>query len=122
MSDALNHLNVRNFRPGSILFREGDLTTSFYIIHSGEVEIFIQKPNGERQVLGKASAGEPIGEFAFILKSARTATAEALTPVEAFEVSEEGYNKLINDLPDWAQSFIESLVKRLSTANQRLKT
>lgn len=121
MSNALKHLTLRTFRPGSIIFREGENTTSFYIIHKGEVEIYIQNPKGSKKTLGIVKPGEPIGEFAFILNSPRSATAETLTSVEAFEISAEGYEQLVSELPDWAQSFIESLIKRLSESTQRLK-
>ena len=119
--DALQYLQLKRFKPGDILFNEGEATSFFYIIESGDVEVFV-KPDGKQKViLNVVSAGDCLGEFAFITKKARTASAQAITAVAAYEVSEEGYNKLIQELPDWAQNMIQSLVVRLSDSTELIK-
>jgi CRP-like cAMP-binding protein len=119
--DAIQYLQLKRFKPGDILFNEGEVTTSFYIIESGDVEVFV-KPDGKQKIiLNVVSSGDCLGEFAFITKKARTASAQAITSVSAYEVSEEGYNKLIQELPDWAQNMIKSLVLRLSDSTELIK-
>ena len=118
--DALQYLQLKKFKPGDTLFSEGDATSFFYIIESGDVEIFV-KPNGQKVVLNVVSNGGCIGEFAFITKKPRTASAQAITHVSAYEVSEEGYQKLMGDLPEWAQSMILSLVQRLADSTELIK-
>jgi len=119
--DALQYLQLKRFKPGDILFNEGESTSFFYIIESGDVEVFV-KPDGKQKViLNVVSTGDCLGEFAFITKKARTASAQAITAVAAIEISEECYNKLIQELPDWAQNMIQSLVVRLSDSTELIK-
>lgn len=119
--DALQYLQLRKFNPGDLLFTEGDETSYFYIVESGDIEVFV-KPDGKQKIiLNVVSAGDCLGEFAFITKKPRTASAQAITTVSAYEVSEEGYNKLMDGLPDWAQNMIGSLVQRLADSTELIK-
>lgn len=119
--DALQYLQLKKFKPGDILFSEGETTSFFYIIESGDVEIFV-KPDGKQKiVLNVVSSGGCVGEFAFITKKPRTAYAQAITPVNAYEVSKEGYEKLIQELPDWAQGMLQSLIQRLADSTELIK-
>lgn len=119
--DALQYLQLKKFKPGELLFTEGDSTSFFYIIESGDVEIFVKPDGKQKVVLNVASNGSCVGEFAFITKKPRTASAQAITPVSAYEVSEEGYKKLMAELPEWAQSMIQSLVQRLADSTELIK-
>jgi CRP-like cAMP-binding protein len=119
--DALQYLQLKKYKPGDLLFTEGDQTTYFYIIESGDIEVFV-KPDGKQKIiLNVVSAGDCLGEFAFITKKPRTASAQAITAASAYEVSEEGYNKLIEELPDWAKNMLESLVQRLADSTELIK-
>lgn len=119
--DALQYLQLKKFNPGDLLFSEGEQTGFFYIIESGDVEVFVRPDGHQKVVLNVVSAGGCLGEFAFITKKPRTASAQAITPVSAYEVSEEGYEKLIQELPDWAKGMIQSLVQRLADSTELIK-
>ena len=116
-ADALQYLQLKRFKPGEILFTEGEATSFFYIIESGDVEVFV-KPDGKQKIILNVVKA---GEFAFITKKPRTASAQAITAVAAYEVSEEGYNKLMEDLPDWAKNMMQSLVQRLADSTELIK-
>jgi CRP/FNR family cyclic AMP-dependent transcriptional regulator len=119
--ESLDYLQLKKFKPGDILFTEGETTSFFYIIDSGDVEVFIKPDGKQKVVLNVVSAGEALGEFAFITKKPRTASAQAITNVTAYEVSEEGYKQLLGELPEWAQSMLGSLVQRLSDSTELIK-
>lgn len=119
--DILQMLTKKNFNKGDILFQEGEQTSFFYIIESGDVEVFLRPQNQSKVVLNTLSAGDAIGEFAFITKKPRTASAQALTPVVAYEVSDEGYAQLMAELPTWSQGLITSLIQRLSDSTELIK-
>jgi len=119
--DALQYLQLKKFNAGDILFTEGEENTFFYIIESGDVEVFV-KPDGKQKIiLNVVGSGDCLGEFAFITKKPRTASAQAITAVSAYEVSEEGYKKLMGELPDWSRSMIQSLVQRLADSTELIK-
>lgn len=120
-ADALQYLQLKRFKAGEILFTEGEITSFFYIIESGDVEVFVKPDDKQKIILNVVKAGDCLGEFAFITKKPRTASAQAITSVAAYEVSEEGYNKLMEDLPDWAKNMMQSLVQRLADSTELIK-
>lgn len=117
-----NHvIKTVSFRPGDFLFREGEQSYHFYIIQSGEVEIFKSGPNHSKISLAVIEGGNSIGEFAMIDRAPRSASAQALTAVEAALISEDSYKELLSELPDWAVAVMKAMVERIRKTNEILK-
>lgn len=110
-----------DFKKGDVLFNEGDEGFFFYILQEGKVEVFKADTDGSEKIIGIAESGQPLGEFALITESLRSASARALTDGYAIEVSEDGYKKLLADLPEWALAVFQSLIRRLKDANEMLQ-
>lgn len=120
---SYDHNQIRQivFKPGDILFRENDNSFQFYILQDGIVEIYKTSPDGQKIILAEAGEGTSIGEFAMIDRRPRSATAQAKTEVTAIEVSEDGYQKLLSELPEWAVAVMRGLVERLRNANEIIR-
>ena len=117
----MSSITKESFKAGDFIFFEGDIEAHFYIIESGTVKIFSKNKSGQKVELAKLNPGETFGEFALIDKGARTASAQADTDCKLMKISEEGYNIMLNDLPLWASSMLESFSARLKTMNAQLK-
>lgn len=104
------------FRAGDILFEENELSFHFFIIQNGEVEVYKKGANGNI-VLAKVGPGASVGEFAMLDRQPRSASARALTDITAAKVSPEAYERLLDELPDWAVSVMRALVERLRFTN-----
>ncbi len=111
------------YKAGDFIFLEGDREAHFYIIEKGRVQIFTKKNGtGERINICEISEGESFGEFALLDNAPRSASAKALTDVVLIKVSEEGYEKLLSELPIWASSMLKSFMSRLKNMTVVLKT
>src|SRR5690606_16993460 len=104
------NLHKLEFKAGDIIFEEGDQGFSFYIVQEGKIEVFRKEANGSQTTLGIIEPGQPLGEFALVTESLRSASARAISDGYAVEVSEEGYKKLLNELPEWAIAVMQSLI------------
>lgn len=109
------------FAPGEVLFFENEESYHFFVIESGEVEIYKTDNEGEKIVLGVLSDGQSIGEFAMLDHKPRSATARAITLVQAAKVSEEAYKELITELPDWAVAVMRGMIDRLRHTNDIIR-
>jgi CRP/FNR family cyclic AMP-dependent transcriptional regulator len=116
----LKNLKVINFKAGDLLFKEGDKGFAFYIIQEGKVEVFKTSEEGKKVVIGTVESGQPLGEFAFVTQSPRSASARVVADGFAIEVSADAYKKLFAELPEWASAIIESLIERLKSTNHLL--
>lgn len=117
----MSSITKESFNAGDFIFFEGDIEAHFYIIESGTVTIFSKNKTGQKVVLVTLNPGETFGEFALIDKGVRSASAQAITNSKLMKISEEGYNIMLNDLPLWASSMLESFSARLKTMNTQLK-
>jgi CRP/FNR family transcriptional regulator, cyclic AMP receptor protein len=117
----MSSITKETFAAGDFIFFEGDIEAHFYIIESGTVSIFVKNKQGQKVEVARLNPGETFGEFALIDQGARTASAQAVTPVKLMKISEEGYKIMLNDLPLWASSMLESFSNRLKTMNKALK-
>jgi CRP-like cAMP-binding protein len=76
-------VHVRNYRPGEIVFRQGELGIGMYIIVRGAIEIFVEntiaeKPSESTFFVTRLTNGDFLGELSLIeTNSRRTATAIA---------------------------------------------
>jgi CRP-like cAMP-binding protein len=111
---------IHKLKCGDVLFKEGTKGDSFFIVKKGKIEISIQSKN-EKVVLAHAETGDCIGEFAFISKQPRTATATVSQDAEVMEVSAEMYKELLDEVPFWAQAMIQELVKKLSNSTNLIR-
>lgn len=120
-SETVSSIVKVSYQKGDFIFFEGDLESHFYIVESGEVEIFFKNKSGQRVNILKVGPGESFGEFALLDKKPRSASAQALTPLTLVKVSEEGYEQLLSELPLWASSMLTSFMYRLKNMNKLMK-
>ena len=118
---STNEIQSELYKAGEFIFFEGDEGCDFYIVQSGEVEIFTKSKAGLRIDIMTVKEGESFGEFALLEKTPRTATARALTDCSVVRVSEEGYLQLLTELPVWAQSMLHSFAHRIKIMNERFR-
>lgn len=104
---------------GKLIFEEGAESSDLYLILNGEVEITKQAhKKGQKKVLAILDSGTIFGEGALLSDKPRSASATALTDVEALVLSESDFDQFLKDKPDRAASLLLGLLK---VVNQRLQ-
>jgi CRP-like cAMP-binding protein len=82
------------FAAGEILFRQGAPADRAFLLTTGSVEISTRMPGDERVLLAEMEPGELVGETALIRRTTRSASATAVTPVRAFMLDGEAFDRL----------------------------
>lgn len=111
---------THNFKPGDVLFKEGDHANSLYLIKQGRVSIRKQS-RGESVEIGQASTNQIVGELSFFDRKPRSADAEALTPVEVVEIPFEALDPIFGPAPDYLKKIMISLASRLRAADEMIR-
>jgi CRP/FNR family cyclic AMP-dependent transcriptional regulator len=109
----------RRFKAGSTLTHGGSLGAEVLLLLRGRVKISIDTADGRELVLQFCGPGELIGELAVIDDEARSATAEALEPVEALALSAADFLALVEQRPSFALALLRSVVRRFQDADRR---
>lgn len=117
------------FKPGEIIFKQGDPGNCMYFIREGTVEVTKEKTHGnageDSVVVATLRAGgyqsPPIGEMALVLPDGkRTATVRAISQVVAERTSKEGFNALLHAAPPTLQEIVTVLIRRLADTTQQV--
>lgn len=101
------------FARGDILTRQGAIAHWLYIVANGEVEAWWQPPDGPRRLLEKRGPGSVFGEIGLMTGAPRRATVVATTDVEAYRLDKDGFQEIIRQRPELADSLSAILQRRL---------
>ncbi len=120
----LSKSGLKYLRPNDVLFNDGDLAESLYIIQKGQIRLY--KPKGKGFIeIGVLRAGEVIGEMAFFDEDGsgkkRSASAAAMVSTDIIEISFFAFEKTMETLNPWFKTIINTLAARLRKANSRIK-
>src|SRR5262245_40359718 len=85
-ADLAAQVDHRTFPAQTMVFHTGDPGNAMYVVRAGEVEIFVVDNSGHRTVLEVCKSGDFFGELSLFDGGARSASAQALTDVDALEV------------------------------------
>ena len=102
----------REYAPGDLIVREGEIDDRFYILVSGECTV---DRHGEQ--VGTIEAGECFGEAGYVKGARRTATIRAASSVQALKVSATLLEQVSASCQlRFNRMFLKSLITRLQAA------
>jgi CRP-like cAMP-binding protein/phosphoribosyl 1,2-cyclic phosphodiesterase len=107
------------FKPGEVLFRQGDPAAGVYYLHAGLVRIAVFGPDGKEITVGFAGPGDTVGEMSALDGQARSATLVALEPIEASYVSREAFRQTLERSPQASLRLLRLLARRMREVDQR---
>lgn len=110
----------RSYKPGDIVFSEGDAGEFMFIIQAGNVEIS-KNMDGHKHVLSVLPKGEFFGEMAIVTRVKRTATAQALDDVQLLTFDRNDFQGMIEKNSKIGLSVIDKLCRRLQHNNDQMQ-
>ena len=102
-----------DYRPGQLIFAEGEPGDRLYIIGSGKVKIACRAPDGRDNVQAVLGPSDMFGELAVVDPGPRTSSATALTAVQAMFTDRAALRACIADHPEIAEQLLRVLARRL---------
>jgi CRP/FNR family transcriptional regulator/CRP/FNR family cyclic AMP-dependent transcriptional regulator len=114
------HLVLRRFSDGQVIFHLGDPGGLLYIISAGKVKISRSTPDGQEALLAILGPGDFFGELALLDDSPRSATAAAIDGTETFTLHRDEFMQFIDSNPRFAHHVLETLAKRIRHLNNQI--
>lgn len=107
--DMFQHdTNNQTFSTGTVIFREGQLGDTMYVVLEGRVDILVRDT-----LIATVGPGGTIGEMALISRQPRSATAIAATECRLAPIDEHQFRALMQQQPEFAAEIMEILSERL---------
>jgi len=121
MSRQIGEVPTRTYKPGDVIFREGDdAKGEAFMVHLGRVEIRKQI-GGEERLLNTLAKGELLGHLALFRNAPRSASAIAAEAVTLMVISANRLDHLVRANPALAIALIRDLAGMLLSAEDRLR-
>ena len=100
------------YQDGEVIFRQGDVGDSMYVVQEGQVEVFVESDGKEvrLRVLGE---GEPVGEMAIFARELRSATVRALGRVRVLTLDKRNFLTRVQEDPSLAFRILETMSRRI---------
>jgi CRP-like cAMP-binding protein len=113
-------LLLADYRPGQLIFAEGEPGDRLYIIASGKVKVACRAPGGREMVQAVLGPSDMCGELAVFDSGPRSSTATAVTEVRAMFAERAALRACITDHPEIAEQLLRVLARRLRRTNNNL--
>ncbi|MEZ4452155.1 MAG: cyclic nucleotide-binding domain-containing protein [Nannocystaceae bacterium] len=114
-SRLLGYMEVKRFRPGDVLIKQGAVDRGMYIVRQGRLAVLVAAKDGERvRRIGTIEAGSVVGEQALLDGKPRSATITALSECELLRLSFEAFRQLQTTVPELAGCFLFELARVIS--------
>lgn len=100
------------FVRGDVMTRQGAVAHWLYIIASGEGDVVLEAPDGERRILKHLLPGNLFGEMGLMTGAPRSATVIATTDVECYRLDKAGFEDVLHGRHEIAESMAHILAQR----------
>lgn len=108
------------YKPGDVLFNQGDPGDAAYVIFGGEADVSVNTPSGPLTV-ARLKQNDFVGEIAILCDVPRTATVTAKTELVTLRIAKDLFFRLINDFPQIAIEIMRVLAQRLERTTADLR-
>jgi small-conductance mechanosensitive channel/CRP-like cAMP-binding protein len=102
----------RRYAPGEIIVREGDETSSMFVVEQGRAAVSIHGAAGDTRKLATLEPGAAFGEISLLTGERRTATVRAVTEVLALEIGKSTLSPVLEANPALCEAFELVIVER----------
>lgn len=110
---------ARRFPRGAALFHERQPSDKVVILRDGRVKLTCVTEEGREILLAVRGPGDLLGELSAIDGEPRSATAQALEPIEALVLSRDAFNGFLESNPRVAIVIMQMLARRLRDADRK---
>lgn len=119
-SAMIRQLQASEFKPGQVIFAQGDPGDRVYIIVTGKVKISLRGPGERENLRAIMGPADVFGELAVFDPGPRSCTATAITDVRAVWLNRATLHAWIARRPVIAEQLLRALNQRLRQTEDQL--
>jgi CRP-like cAMP-binding protein len=105
---------LHSYRPGAVLFREGDCLTQMFLIAEGNVALEVGVPGHGARRIHTVGAGELLGWSPVLDQGPMTATGRALAPTQVVAIDAFQVLALCHQDPNFGFAFMRRMARALA--------
>lgn len=112
--ELVHHMSEEKLARGEVLFHRGDVANGFYFIETGQIELSLVSPGGQKKIIEVVSANRTFAEAVVFMRENRfPVTAEALLDTVLYQIPNKPYVDLIYGDPDACMRLLSDVCRHL---------
>ena len=121
--DALvSDIAVESFDKGEVLFHRGDVASDFYYIESGQIELSLISPDGQKKIVEVIAHGRTFAEaIVFMRESKFPVSAEALSDSVVYRIPNAAYRDLLQSNSNACMRLLSDVCRHLHQRVQEIE-
>jgi signal transduction histidine kinase len=116
--EIMRYCRETEFPARSVIFKEGDRADRFYIIMSGEVEVWKDFDSPDSDILAVHGEGKLFGEMALVDDLPRSATVVSRTDTRMLFINEDEFQRILEENAAVALAIVKSLSAMVRKSNE----
>ncbi|MBN1315418.1 MAG: cobalamin-dependent protein [Anaerolineales bacterium] len=113
---------IRNFRDGEILFHQGAVVRSIFVVRQGKVKAYSTSLEGKTQTYGIYQAGRILGATAYFLWGEHKMTAEAIGSAQVRKISPVDFEQVLLNDPRFSPALNRELCRIIDVLVDRINS
>ncbi len=113
----LNSVTQKRLNPGERFITQGDKGDTLYVIRSGSCLVKVEK-EGEIIPISRCREGDIVGEMALLTGEPRSAHVDAETDMELWGLTQEQFERISRELPDFRVFLTDIVSERFSSRRE----
>ncbi len=109
-------MNIKKYKKGDILYKQGDKSTELYILNSGKVDVYVD----DIYIATISEKGAIIGESSLLLNQTRSATLKVVEDSEFMVIPSEYIDNVILENPAIGLNLLKIIITRLRNTTKQL--
>jgi transcriptional regulator with GAF, ATPase, and Fis domain len=120
LQKTLSRAKLKTLPEDSVIFSQGDVSESFFIVISGTVKIFRTSDDNQESIIAYLKDGEGFGEVSLLTGEPHSSSARTLKPTSLLVFTKKGINSLIASDPDISLALIKGFASRLNKKDEEI--
>lgn len=104
---------TRHYAKNTIIFSQGDESSSLYLVLSGRVRVYMDDEQGRQIIINTLSSNDYFGELALLSNSLRSANVMTIEPCSMAIIHKQQFLTVLENDMGVAKSIIHNLVERV---------
>lgn len=120
LKDIAEHMHLREYKRGDVLFWEGDPCDGLFIVAEGSAKIFRLSPQGRQYIVRILQEGDTFAEVPAFDEGMNPVNVEALENCQMWVIQSEKLRELIKSHPVFAQKVLVNFGRMLRGMVQKV--
>ena len=102
---------VKDFQDDDIIFKEGEITHSLFVIVDGKAGVNKEVVDGDDITLHVLKKGDLIGEMSFLDGQPHSVTVKSLGKTQTVVIQRDGFEELLNTHPHLVYKVMKTIIR-----------